>query len=771
MMRSRVFFLLLLAVSFLGMQVGWAQQNYRTRAVGSWTTPAVWERQVGSVWSIATDYPGQFLNNAATITIRHAVTVNGDPQTINGNVVVERGASLVTSGIRTLDIAGDVSLEGAALLGGSTFTFSGNLHISGSLNIDFYSLFTFSVGTLTVDGNTTVGVGAVLTNNGTMSSGGTVSVDRLISVGEFRNNGVVTLTRTGAGTISGGGDWIQGANSTLNYSGSTLTVSGFSASASGNSVVYNSANQTVRTPDGAYYHLILAGSGTKSYNAAVDINGNLIIRNTTTFNPGNNSIDVEGNVSLEDSGTLSGTGNIAVGGDWYAASASSFSEGTRTVAFDGNSAQTLSSPDGETFYRLTLNNSSAVIPQLDFIDPVVVTNTLSMQSGVVNLNGNTFTLGASGVASTLTRTASTTTNWMYNGTFSRGWIVANITSNSGSNYGLFPLGHSEESSYRHVFLSSGTTVATRPATGAMVSVTHIHNDGVVDLATPFLSEGAAELKRKHNAQFIVAVNGVTGGTYRITVRMTGLDNGTAGNVRLAADDGNDRVKLVGVHVANSSTAATPIVARSGITDLSELNNDFRIVSTNPNATPLPVELADFNARLDNNSVSVSWSTASELNNDYFTVERAVDLEQFDALATVSGAGTTSTPKYYLFTDVQPLYGRCYYRLRQTDFDGKYTYSNVVTINYDGPKVPSLSVYPNPAKGTTVTIQLEGFKNQLNIPIQIVNANGKVVYEKVLEVQSPGVFQRQIQFLAPLNKGIYFVRAGQTLSLLEKLVVN
>lgn len=95
--------------------------------------------------------------------------------------------------------------------------------------------------------------------------------------------------------------------------------------------------------------------------------------------------------------------------------------------------------------------------------------------------------------------------------------------------------------------------------------------------------------------------------------------------------------------------------------------------------PLPVELAAFTARRAGPVAILSWNTATEHGNDYFAVERSADGKAFAALARVAGAGESSGPRAYSFTDEQPLAGGAYYRLQQMDYDGAATYSPVVAI--------------------------------------------------------------------------------------------
>ncbi len=129
-----------------------------------------------------------------------------------------------------------------------------------------------------------------------------------------------------------------------------------------------------------------------------------------------------------------------------------------------------------------------------------------------------------------------------------------------------------------------------------------------------------------------------------------------------------------------------------------LTNNYDIVwALVQSSTPLPVELLAFDATPDGDDVLCTWSTATELNNDFFTVERSADGAAFTDIGEMDGAGNSQTTLHYAFDDDAPLSGLSYYRLRQTDFNGAQTWSDVVAVlrsmaTYNG----TLVLWPNPA---------------------------------------------------------------------------
>ena len=98
---------------------------------------------------------------------------------------------------------------------------------------------------------------------------------------------------------------------------------------------------------------------------------------------------------------------------------------------------------------------------------------------------------------------------------------------------------------------------------------------------------------------------------------------------------------------------------------------------------LPVEFLKFYAKTSGKTSIISFSTASETNNDYFTIERSGDGSDFDAIGEIDGAGNSSEERHYEFTDRIPLPGFNYYRIKQTDFDEKYSYSEIRSVRHYG----------------------------------------------------------------------------------------
>ncbi|MCK7526061.1 MAG: hypothetical protein MZV64_54870 [Ignavibacteriales bacterium] len=100
---------------------------------------------------------------------------------------------------------------------------------------------------------------------------------------------------------------------------------------------------------------------------------------------------------------------------------------------------------------------------------------------------------------------------------------------------------------------------------------------------------------------------------------------------------------------------------------------------------IPVELESFTASVSDKQINLNWITATELNNSGFEIEKSTDNFIWNKIGFVNGKGTTTDKSYYSFNDNNPIDGKSYYRLKQIDYDGTFTYSSIVAINFGIPR--------------------------------------------------------------------------------------
>ena len=170
------------------------------------------------------------------------------------------------------------------------------------------------------------------------------------------------------------------------------------------------------------------------------------------------------------------------------------------------------------------------------------------------------------------------------------------------------------------------------------------------------------------------------------------------------------------------------------------------------SSPLPIELSAFTATLRNGKVDLAWTTSSEKNNAWFTVEKSRDGQAFEPVANVKGSGTSSGSKSYSARDEQPYEGLSYYRLKQTDTDQSNTYSPLVSVNFDKQEEAFARIYPNPSSGTLYVDVKDADKQDLFISLR--DQTGKACFARGWSGgQYPSTISLDVERLA---KGVYFV---------------
>ena len=174
--------------------------------------------------------------------------------------------------------------------------------------------------------------------------------------------------------------------------------------------------------------------------------------------------------------------------------------------------------------------------------------------------------------------------------------------------------------------------------------------------------------------------------------------------------------------------------------------------TNNSSISLPVELTDFQLTAAPGKVVLRWETAQEVNNEHFSVERSADGTQFEGILELAGAGNSSRPQAYSASDPSPLSGLNYYRLKQVDFDGSFTYSQVLSTSF-ALEGYGASLFPNPANDQTRLRLLspESWQGQ----VVVSDLNGRVWLRQ--PVDAPAGSTEIALNLSPLSSGMYVVQ--------------
>ena len=180
------------------------------------------------------------------------------------------------------------------------------------------------------------------------------------------------------------------------------------------------------------------------------------------------------------------------------------------------------------------------------------------------------------------------------------------------------------------------------------------------------------------------------------------------------------------------------------------NNPGEVWLYNPG---VPVELTSFTATATGKEITLNWSTATEINNQGFEIQRRIVGNDFFTVGFVNGHGTTTEPQNYSYADRNLDNGKYSYRLKQVDYDGSYEYSDVVEVDFKAFNTYLLEQnYPNPFNPTT-TIGF-GLQNKSNVRITVFNSIGEEVAVVLNEEKEPGFHQAEFNEIN-LPSGVYF----------------
>jgi len=246
--------------------------------------------------------------------------------------------------------------------------------------------------------------------------------------------------------------------------------------------------------------------------------------------------------------------------------------------------------------------------------------------------------------------------------------------------------------------------------------------------------------------------------------MSGITPVTASNYKLLYRSGTSGSWS---EVATASSISGSRIIFSSYNFNNNADDGYYTIGTkNYLVSPLPIELISFDAIMNDRQVDITWTTATESNNDYYTIEKSKDGINFETSSIVDAAGNSQSIINYKDIDPKPYQGISYYRLKQTDFNGTYTYSKIVAVNYslsdDG-----MSVFPNPTEGE-LNINIKDIEGK-EVLVVIRDMMGKECFTKVI------LSQENQQLIAvdsehKLAAGVYIVTASSSNKLYSKKII-
>jgi len=240
---------------------------------------------------------------------------------------------------------------------------------------------------------------------------------------------------------------------------------------------------------------------------------------------------------------------------------------------------------------------------------------------------------------------------------------------------------------------------------------------------------------------------VVSGQFNMTGSAAQSDYSGAGNVYAGSFAGNAETVIDASGDGNGDSSFTiGQLSDDGFSDIEDFIN-------NSQTDPLPVELISFSTKQASLGILLQWQTATELNNDYFDIERSEDGVIFYKIARLAGKGTTDEVQHYQYIDKAPIANVEYYRLKQVDYDGAFEYSKTI-VGYADHLASQLqmSAYPNPA---AERVAIKSVRPVDFTEIQLINIAGQRVENLLNKVVGSGLNYEVA--LPVLDKGLYYIK--------------
>ena len=667
-------------------------------------------------YSLSGDDAADFSINSSTGVITFASTPNFEnPQDANTNneyiftVTVSDGNGGSDTQNYTITVT-NASSESATSNGNGNWNTSGtwgdgvpgsgdNVTINNDINVDA----NVSCNNLTVNASDelTVNSSRTLTVSGTTDVNGVITVNGTLDI-----NG--TFDATGA-TVN------LGSSGKLILNGSVTSLGTLDALEG--TVEYDGGTQNVIAD--AYYNLEIDQSGTKTAQGTITVAGTMTVQSAATYALAATSTTVTGASDINGVLTAS-TGTYDANGSFDATGATiDFSdaatlklEGTitslgaldetdGTIELDGSSSQDLPT---DTYNSLKINNAAGVVLE-----------------GNTTINGTlTMTLGD------LTSSSSKLLT-----------IKSSMSGASASSHVVGPVKYASSSTSSCV-VGIGTGTLYHPVTLAAVSASAENYTVEYRTGTPFNS-GTLDWDTYPNVGVPINSSNVqyVSNDYYYDITRSGGVNAYI------------TISFSGVGIASPPAEADQYLMHYN----SSTNRWDEMTTTHPTSTTvralatsfspfgpgsgggaLPIDLVSFTGKCENHTIELEFVVGSQINNDYYTIERSVDGNEWSDVGIIQGEGNTSTQMTYKWIDDNPMSGVNYYRLTQTDYDGTSEIFAPVALTCEMTPIDDYSVYPNPADGLlNIDIELENYQGE-GVSIEVTDINGRAVKNQIVQLK-------------------------------------
>jgi len=723
--------LLLLPLVF--SQIATAQNigDYQTTGSGAWSNSASWARWDGFGWDTPATPPTS-TDGVITILNTHTITITATGPVTADQIIVNSGGALNINTFSSVNGGNDLTLTDGT---------GTDLEVNGSLTLGTFNRLQGS-GTVVLNGTMTWTSGTIAVPT-TINSGATLSLSGATEK-------IINTTITNNGTINWPDASIRFNNSTLNNNGqinATATVDNSLSNTSGVNVFNNNSTGVFTKSAGAgtcFIAIPLNNSGTININSGIISNSSAsaVFTNSGTINFSNTTLSNDGGTINFNSGTvITGIYNYING---------------------------ISSSTTNINIPLSLSNATFVGGTIQGAGSLNITTNLNWQGSTLQIN-TTLENGATGNFNSFTKNLNA--NLLNNGTInwstglSAGGIFFNNATftNNGtineqftSNRGFFPV------SGTNSFVNNGTfnKTTTFDFSNNGVPVTNygtLQGIGTYTISGTVTNPG---IIAPGNSPGILAISPAAVTSQTPTIRIEILDGTGAGT-------GHDRLDLTGTTdlsgttliVTENTAAPHPVSYTIMTTTAGTFQGNFAAVViplgysityvpggttviVNKLGSTLPVLWGEFNALAKNNNrVNLNWSTLQENNVSHYTVEYSANGRDYTSIGTVAAAGNTTDVTNYSFVHNTPDVQKTnFYRIRQSDLDGKTAYSVIRPVRFSKGIVAPILVTPNPVRDRLqLSVQAE------NIRIMLVDLSGRTLKNMNLQ---PGNHELSVTELAP-----------------------
>lgn len=510
-------------------------------------------------------------------------------------------------------------------------------------------------------------------------------------------------------------------------------------------------------------------------------NTNKNVRQTSNVSTGSiPDLDIRGYLKIYSSITLnSNNKDITIAGNWTNDGTYSYGSTGNTVIFNGNLDQTISGNNSTTFYNLNIDKTITKLI-LD-VNNTTVKNNLTLTNGAIELNQKTLIIDNSSPAA-----INRINGYILSNTLDKNFnskVQWNIGTTATGEY-IFPFGISDTYiPFKFNVTTAGVgnlSVSTYPTGGTDASGVYSNKPNIVtNLNSPLYPDPPAPGNAINIVRRFWYINKSGGsGIADLTFSWAASEDPLSGaiNTMIAQRylEQINKWEYPPLDAQSSSILNTPRY----VTVPNVIN--FSPWAITRNDHPLPISLLYFNGDCKDSIVVLNWATASEINNDYFTIEYTNSLNDEDVMWTpigiVNGAGNSNTMQTYQFID-KPILRDInaeiiYYRLKQTDYNGNYEYFSSIYVdcridNYINTEI--INAYCEQKNNCNVVTVLFKMPGEINYTIKLYNVFGQLL-ATTKGISNEGENITQLYINEPLKESVYIVILHDNFQLKTKKVL-